>query len=229
MYRPLVFFAGLSIKVARRIDESFSNKVWGDPLNPTIKFSLFLFGLLLIALSVYGCWKINKESDLVVSYLTEPLIISKSLIKVNSDSKIDTSDWQTYHNEKHGYEIKYPRDWEAVEMHSSYEDVAFYTDDEETKALYIDFYDNPDRLSSKQYVEKMLSDDSGPMPGMYPEKEQEFIIDGLSAYEITVHGGDDWLRLVYIAKDQWIILLEISTGHDPQHIHDLMLSTLKFH
>ena len=67
-----------------------------------IKLSLVLLGLLLIALSVYGCWKIN----------TGPPVLPMPLIKINPDPEIDMSEWIIYQNNEYGFEFKYPVEWD---------------------------------------------------------------------------------------------------------------------
>ncbi len=57
------------------------------------------------------------------------------IIHPTPNSDIDISDWKTYRNEKYGYEIKYPNDWD---INSADLSSIQYLD-----SKYKDFYESP--------------------------------------------------------------------------------------
>lgn len=66
---------------------------------------------------------------------------------------IDTSDWKTYKNEKYGYEIKYPSEWQGGEE-SSVAKVASFTPEKRDMAqagFWVYLYENPENLSTKDW------------------------------------------------------------------------------
>lgn len=75
------------------------------------KVTILIF-IIVVILSGAGVWK----------WKNKPLFEPKEQTQNNQDqseptqeTSIDTSNWKTYRNEKYGFEVKYPEDWEYDE------------------------------------------------------------------------------------------------------------------
>ena len=64
----------------------------------------------------------NIVNNDVVSPATIPTTTSTSLPFVEDDDipELDTSDWKVYRNEEYGFEIRYPKNWELVNLGDFY-------------------------------------------------------------------------------------------------------------
>lgn len=71
----------------------------------------------------------------VITYLNSTKNSPQIIIHPSPNSDIDISDWKTYRNEKYGYEIKYPNDWD---INSADLSSIQYLD-----SKYKDFYESP--------------------------------------------------------------------------------------
>ena len=72
---------------------------------------LIILSLLAISLS-YCLLVLSRQGELnwdgFVNYKPKPIVYEEL------KTTIDTSDWLTYRNEKYGWEISYPKEWERV-------------------------------------------------------------------------------------------------------------------
>src|SRR3989344_4768767 len=67
--------------------------------------------IVIIIVSVVGAYFLNGYvSRLSEKGLEPPPVVNESAID-NSQSTIDTAGWQTYRNERYGFEFKYPANW----------------------------------------------------------------------------------------------------------------------
>ncbi len=71
------------------------------------KISILLFSILIITIGGFLVWENNQNIE--ISKIEQAEIQEQIQ---NKEEKIDTSSWKTYKNEKYGFEVKYPQDWE---------------------------------------------------------------------------------------------------------------------
>ncbi len=64
------------------------------------------FAILFLTLIASGAayWLVWQSTTMEVED-SLPVVVQYQI------SRIDTSDWKTYRNEKYGFEVKYPKDW----------------------------------------------------------------------------------------------------------------------
>ena len=157
----------------------------------------------------------------------------------------ETANWKTYRNEEYGYEIKYPKDWEygTDKEQPNILWLGHPLSGKQTFSLIIIVYDNPDKLTSKQWVEKLLQENREKVekkeaaPITYRE-EKEVTIAGLPAYELYgVFAYDQSEEQIYLAKENYVYRfsfpvaeenLNLSNPIENNRIIHQMLSTFKF-
>lgn len=114
-----------------------------------IVFTL-LIGILIIATAIsYYFERKNLELDVGVIQ-TSPL----------KPSRTDpTRNWKSYTNEKYGFSLKYPREWQRIESLENKETVLYVSPEEKgakPKNIEIKVRKNPRKTSTADYVENVV-------------------------------------------------------------------------
>ena len=143
------------------------------------------------------------------------------------NEKINISNWQTYRNENLGIEFKYPIQFsvEYVADSNVNKQIIQIRDYEAMVSHDIEILENPSRLTSKQYVEKILEDarkeyegNEGKMPKPYLlgyKEKRELTIASLPAYELYgVFAYDQNEELVYLAKDNLVYFFNFPVAEE---------------
>jgi len=140
--------------------------------------------------------------------------------------KIDIMSWLTYKNEKHHYQIKYPKEATITSVpkafHLPSEDL-FLSDKINIELpssevsgtivgenLVIDAIENPKKLSGEEWVEEIMAEsqkeyDAGGAPYAWgPAEKESILINNISAYRIVTFGFDGYYERVYMPKGEFM-------------------------
>ena len=217
------------------------------PRKDWLKIIVFsLVGIIILSSIFYiGYWYgVNQSAtEAPKSAIPTPTLTVLSTPTPTPVVKDEIFGWKTYRNEKYGYLIKYPDDWEKVseeeekrrglpETHDSIElkleDICKPILDVETITDY--------KLSLEEFIQERKD-------GRYYEKiysEEEILIDGIRGYEIVALAVREWNPYI-IAKDIFFIknnmfytlsfedwCIEKLEQSKSQQIFNQILSTFKF-
>ena len=77
-------------------------------MNKKVTIVIILILALALVAGGFWCWQNNKKAE-----VNQPVEqIENQEQPQNAETEVDTSDWKTYHDEKYGFEIRYPKRWE---------------------------------------------------------------------------------------------------------------------
>ena len=204
---------------------------------------LFLFSFLLIG----GIFVYSQMPEKYKTAKPSPTFTPKSTPTSQTPSaqaSISTASWQTYNNEKYHFQIQYPAQWRYYAEGNNALIVFGPIQTKNNYPLYIKIHENPDKLSSKQWVENMLAQakkdyESKARPNMINyESQKELTLASLAAYELyEVFDFDTSNEQIYVAKDTNVFEFEFPVAKDNPNwddpiknnsiVHE-MLDTLKF-
>lgn len=171
-----------------------------------------------------------------VVYWWQTSISNTNDFTTESDTNYEISDWQTYQNEKIGFEIKYPTDWITVVTNANSWDVIGFREvnlkpgDPSFSRIYIQLKDNPNNYSLKEYY-KNLSDTSDMYIPYYFDigTTKNLTIDGIEAVQFPIIPGPISNTKTSIPLDQVILEIDKHNDYEPaDRIYDLMIQSLKF-
>lgn len=185
--------------------------------------------ILVILVAGFTCWQygeIRKEESNVL----EVQIPEKRETAGSSSGFLATEGWNIYRNEEYGFEVRYPKGW-MIENQGTY--LLFYNPKEQDiYPVQISFLENPEKLSTKEWIEDKISSHAIFSIGVISEKN----INGISVIKLTESGrvrlpqGDlieGWFEKesVYAGRGNTIYNLTAVINHE---YFNQMLSTFKF-
>jgi len=150
-----------------------------------------------------------------------------------------TANWKTYTNTKYGYSIRYPKEWQSFEVKEGPE-AGIRVDFAESESfsereywVWTKVNNNPDGLSAKQWVDKLLlqySDQQAVIAGIKREKDS---VADVEAERVTGLPAMTEIVSVFIPKEKNIyeIVLQKGVGilsSENKDTFNLMLSTFRF-
>jgi hypothetical protein len=139
-----------------------------------------------------------------------------ALQEATGANAIETVDWQTYHSAEFGFSIQYPPNWQiftsGLSANTPFIALGNPLNGTSTYAMEIFTEQNPQSLSSAEYVHQLLNADraqdaanatSGPAPTVTPQFKSSYLttVNGNPAYELfDVFEFDHNAEQIYIAN-----------------------------
>lgn len=153
----------------------------------------------------------------------------------------ETAIWETYTNYDYGFQIKHPKDW-RINIASGIKDrVDFLAPAPETKIFDFEIrvFKNEDKLSAKEYVEKMLEQNKLEKIGRISYKNsEERVFANLPAFLLNeVFAYDQNQAWIYIVNGEYVYRFAFPIAEENPNLQDpvnnnrisyQMLSTFSF-
>lgn len=153
----------------------------------------------------------------ILVYVASRAIGQVSLLQQNNDTTaVDTSNWQTYHNNEFGFSLQYPQNWQiftsGLSASTPFVAIGNPLNGTTTYTMEIFIEQNPQSLSSAEYVHQLLSADraqdvanatSEPAPMVTPQFKSSYLtnVNGVAAYELfDVFEFDHNAEQIYVAN-----------------------------
>ena len=158
-----------------------------------------------------------------------PTVTPSTKEPTTTTTKDETADWKTYTNEKYGYSLKYPKDWEYKEnMHEGYEKGAIVgfrkppTKDEGFYDIVIRVADAGNTLTIDEWLARNAK------PSIVTSPTHKTIgVDKLPGVEFIESNMDEH-KAVYLAHNKLVMSFTIAKDSKYLSIFNKMLSTFKF-
>ncbi len=164
----------------------------------------------------------------VITYLNSTKNSPQIIIHPSPNSDIDISDWKTYRNEKYGYEIKYPNDWD---INSADLSSIQYLD-----SKYKDFYESPftnplsiDTIEeNNKNIEGWISGKAEDRVGFPYQKLEEITVAETKTFLLSdpITIGND-IETVFILKNNNAYKISAPIGESDKQFKKI-LSTFEF-
>jgi len=195
-----------------------------------------IFLIIVLAVLATGYWFWQSQS------FNNPTPSATPAEPSSEASPDETADWKVFRSEAYGYETKYPLEWD---YNTNQKDPGIYwlghpVNTLEPFWLSIRVFDNPDQLTSKQWVDKILSENqrlvgSG---GIQYKERKELTVAGLPADELYgVMAYDRSDEQIYLAKEDKLFYFNFPVADENPNLADpvgnnkkswLIINTLKF-
>ncbi|MDP2683965.1 MAG: hypothetical protein Q8P20_02805 [bacterium] len=152
----------------------------------------------------------NTETNTNAATNTNSTSNTNKVINSNTATNVDTSEWETYRNEKYGYSFKYPKNWATsnsaidnqISINSSVELLSFYGG---LGMTYLDAYSVDEKIDS--YIEDF---------GQNQEFQSFSNNDIKGVTFITNTLGADWVPTVLIARPTFTLSFSLSAIPDDE-------------
>lgn len=135
-----------------------------------------------------------------------------------------TANWQNYISYDYGFQIKYPNDWKLNMPPDIKDRVDFLTPGSQDKIFDFEIRISPntDKLSAKEYVQKMLEKNKLEQVGRISYKNsEEAIIAGLAAFQLNeVFAYDQNQEWIYIVNSDYVYRFAFPIAEENPNLQD---------
>jgi len=194
-----------------------------------IEIILLIAILAVLGIMIYNYFSPVQEQKIIIPEQEEQTPID------------ETANWQTYLNYDYNFQIKYPADWSVSILPEVKDRINFIAPATQTKIFDFEIRveANPEKLSSNNFVQKMLQQNKLEEVGRISYKtSQESTINGFPSYElIEVFAYDQNQEWIYLATNEYVFRFAFPVAEENPNLQDpiannkisrLMLSTFSF-